>query len=425
MSAIEGPNYLTQGLVLDYDMNNIRSYRGPPISNIANAISVNGTGTSTGYVSTSTVQDELVPGVGFVTTYTNNIQNNYTVYSPNSNQCCPSLHAWGGINVSPSTLYTYAIVFKCTSGYTNGNYMYRYEYASNGGAYVTEGGVYSDARRVSLGDGWFYAWGTFTTNAATNYLGHCGTFYYRYSTIFDNLSIAKVMIVQGDYSGMHPMYWPNSATSRTTAQVLADVSGLNNPITSNSLTYASDGTFSYNGSSNYITYTPNSAFNLGCLSIWYYNNNAIPNNDTPIGGPSTYQTMVMFNGSYPLGVNLGAWTSSMTNEAIHIWTGTSASVYAATYNRDYVAVGWHNTVFNFNGTTYDIWTDGVKTTTYFMSGGGWSSAPLQNITSMQIGYSSPGYYFNGKMPVIQAYNAQLTDAQVLQNWTVGRVRFGI
>jgi hypothetical protein len=211
-----------------------------------------------------------------------------------------------------------------------------------------------------------------------------------------------------------------TVSSRSNTGVLADLSN-NCSITANSLTYdTTNGTFSFNGSSNYLSITPSSSFNMYCLDIWYYNNNAIPNNDTTIGGPSTYQTMVQFNAAYPTGVNLGAWTGSMTNEAIQIWTGT-ASVYTATYNRDYVASGWHNTVFNWNGTTYDIWTDGVKTTSYTMAGG----ATLQNISSLQVGYSSPGYYFNGKIPAVKCYNTQLTDSQVLQNFTAQRGRYGI
>jgi hypothetical protein len=207
--------------------------------------------------------------------------------------------------------------------------------------------------------------------------------------------------------------------SRSSTQSVLDIMG-RNTVTVSSLTYASDGSFSFNGSNNYITATPQSSFNMYCLDIWYYNNNAIPNNETAIGGPSTYQTMVMFNNAYPCGINLGGWTSGMTNEAIQIWTGNS-SVYAGTYNRDYVASGWHNTVFNWNGSQYDIWTDGVKTTTYTMSGG----ATLQNITSLQIGYSSPGYYFNGKIASMKCYSSQLTNEQVLQNFNAQRGRYGI
>ena len=157
-----------------------------------------------------------------------------------------------------------------------------------------------------------------------------------------------------------------------------------------------------------------------CLDVWLYNNNAVPNNDTTIGGPSTYQTLIQFNGAYPTGINLGAWTGSMTNEAVQIWTGT-ASTYTATYNQTAVPVGWHNWVFNWNGSNYDIWIDGAKTTTYNMSGG----ATLQSLSNLQIGYSSPGYYFNGKIPIVKVYDRQLSDIEVLRNFNAIRKRFNV
>lgn len=256
---------------------------------------------------------------------------------------------------------------------------------------------------------WQKVYMTFTPSYGT-----CISYWFTNTATPYSWDLSEIMFT----TGSTPTEYTES--TRSTTGVLTDLMNRSS-ITANSLTYGVDGNFSFNGISNYITATPNSAFDLYCLNIWYYNNNAIPNNDTAIGGPSAgYQTMVQFNNAYPCGVNLGAWTGSMTNEAIQIWTGT-ASVYAGTYNRDYVAAGWHNTVFNWNGSQYDIWTDGVKTTTYTMTGG----ATLQNITSLQIGYSTPGYYFNGRIPSVKCHNVQLTDAEVLQGFNLHRSRYGI
>lgn len=262
-----------------------------------------------------------------------------------------------------------------------------------------------------LGSTWQKCSYTFTTSQS-------GTTYFYWFDINtparSSWDISEIMFYQGTGSSE---YVASNAT-RSNTQALLDLTG-RNTITANSLTYASDGTFTFNGTSNYIS-TTISSFNMYCLNIWLYNNNAVPNNDTSIGGPSTYQTLVQFNNAYPTGINLGTWTSGMTNEAVQIWTGTSGS-YTATYNQTAVPVGWHNFVFNWNGSNYDIWIDGVKTTTYTMNGG----ATLQTITSLQIGYSSPGYYFNGKIPIVKCYGVQLSDDQILQNFNALRGRYGL
>ena len=93
-----------------------------------------------------------------------------------------------------------------------------------------------------------------------------------------------------------------------------------------------------------------------------------------------------------------------------------------TYNQVAAAVGWHHVVFNWNGTTYDIWLDGVKTTTFATSG----HAKLANITSLRIGGDvSSGYYFNGKLSSVKCYGTQLTDASVIQHFNALRGRYGI
>ena len=156
--------------------------------------------------------------------------------------------------------------------------------------------------------------------------------------------------------------------------------------------------------------------------MWLYNNNAVPNNETAIGGPSTYQQPVTFNNSY-YGISLGGWTSGATNEAVQIYTYDAVAGYKMTYNRDAVPVGWHNWTFNWNGTTYDIWVDGIKTTTYAHSQG---NAGITGITTLIIGGSlSQPYYFNGQIASVKCYSGNLTDTQVLQNFNALRGRYGI
>lgn len=226
--------------------------------------------------------------------------------------------------------------------------------------------------------------------------------------------ISEIMV----YQGALPSEYITS--SRSTSQTLYDLSK-KGTIVANSLTYDYDNNrnFIFNGTSNYYTYTPNTPFDLYCLDFWMYNNNQVPNWDSAIGGPTSYQSPINFNSVATYGINLGGWTSAATNEAFHIWSATAGGLM--TYNRDSASIGWHNVVFNWNGTTYDIWLDGVKTTTYAHSSG---HAKLANITSLRIGADvTSGYYFNGQIPVVKCYNRQLSDDEVIKNFNSLKNRF--
>lgn len=189
----------------------------------------------------------------------------------------------------------------------------------------------------------------------------------------------------------------------------------------NSPTYGTDsgGSFSFDAINDHVnigsfTFTPY------CLDFWLYNNNVVPDNDGAIGGPSTYQTLISY--TYPSGVNLGGWTGSATNEALHIWS-TDVST-KLTYTRTQVGIGIHNWVFNWNGSNYDIWVDGNKQTVYPSDGG---HAVLQTFTSsINLAFGdTTNYYFHGKIYNFKLYTALLSDADVRQNFNAMRNRYRI
>lgn len=410
MSLVHSPSIVTNGLVFYYDQSNIKSYKGPTVQNLANNIGISGTGTATGYSSVGTTEVVNVPQVGQITSYRNTIQNNYTVYTPNSGNCCPSLHNWGNITVTPSTLYTYLILYKCDSGYTSSNYMYRYEFVSNGGTYVTEGGVHSEANRVHLGSNWYYAWGTFTTQATTTWLGHCGTFYYRYSNVPDNLSVAKVAIIPGNYSGMHPKFWPNTATTRSNTQAILDLTG-NNTITANSLTYASDGSFSFNGAGDLLECTNSNILNS-------------------IGGTSnvTVESWVNLSGygssGYGVITHKGTpWTWLMENPGntmrIRFTLSTSGDVSCAD-SSTHALNTWYHFVGTYDGINMKFYRNGVLTNS--VAGSGTLGV---NTVLMKIGNYGSAYYSQGQIPIVRIYNKTLSAAEVSQNFNAIRRKYGI
>ena len=238
-----------------------------------------GTGIGTGYSSVGGSEVVYIPGLGTRTVSYNLIQNNYTSFSPNSGNCCPCLMQYGdSITVLPNTLYTYAIVYKCDTGYTHPNFMYHYEY--NGGTYVTEYGVFNSSNRTDLGNGWWWAWNTFTTAATTNRLLNVSAFYYQYSNTVDKLSVASALLTPGNYTGLHPKYWPAMNTTRSNTTSLTDLTG-KNTITANSLTYSASGAVSFGGSDYATVGAIAGSFSSFTVCIWF-NSSSVSNYRNPI-----------------------------------------------------------------------------------------------------------------------------------------------
>jgi YHS domain-containing protein len=222
---------------------------------------------------------------------------------------------------------------------------------------------------------------------------------------------------------VNPSYFYTSGTRGTTFATgggWADMSGnsnhgelINNPTFNSS----NLGSLVFDAIDDYIS-IPSFTFTPYCLDFWLYNNNLVPNNDSAIGGPSTYQTLIHYPGGM---ISLGGWTSAATNEALHIWSFTGGS--RLTYTRTAVPVGNHHWVFNWNGTHYDIWVDGQKQTVYASTNG---HALLGSLTNtIRLGYDGNTYYFHGKIYSFKMYGSQRTDTQVLQNYNATKYRFGL
>ena len=378
------------------DSNNRKSYTGPPIQNKTGGISFAGVGTGTGYVCTSVTEVIDIPQLGPTTVYTSNIQNNYGT----SGNCCPSLFQYGGYAVTGSTLYTYGIVYRSQSGYTHPNFMYRYEY--NGGTYVTESGVHDTSKRIHLGNGWWWAWNTFTTQPSTNLINSSGLWYYQYSSFSDKISVAKIFVTQGDYTGLHPKYWPNMNVTRSNTQALVDLTG-NNTITASSLTYASDGTFSFNGSSNYIDCGNATALQQSAaitMSAWVY-----PTSWSGLGNIMAKNG----NSGYRFRLDSGAGA---------LWwyvSGNSIQGGNCPLNT------WSHCVVTGDSSGLKAYVNGVlvaSNATAFTP-----SAPASG--NLNIGTLGGAEYFQGKIASGFIYNRALTAAEVQQNFNAQRGRYGL
>jgi hypothetical protein len=222
-------------LLVAYDFSNPKSLVGPAITNLSYVISL-ATGSGANYAFTSGTETVYIPQLGSMACQFMYIENNF----PTSGQCCWAPFSYGSsMTVLPNTLYTYSIVYKCDSGYSHPNFLYHYEF--NGSTYVVESGTFSTTNRIHLGGGWYWAWSTFTTQATTNLINSHQSFYYQYPVGRpDRFYVAKVLLCQGDFTALHPRYWPDLGATRATTAAFKDLTG-NTSATAVALTYSSDG----------------------------------------------------------------------------------------------------------------------------------------------------------------------------------------
>jgi hypothetical protein len=282
--------------------------------------------------------------------------------------------------------------------------MYRYEYASNG-AYAGEAGVHSTSNRTSLGDGWWFAWGQFTTSATTATL-NTFLFHYEYGTQ-NRVYVYRAALYQGTYI-IPPEHMLNIGQVRGTTVATgggwADLSGIgSNGELINGTTYSSSNGkgISFDGVNDYVDVTQN----LGVLSEYtfcHWSRRDVEGR-MPIGwrgGPTFYQ----YGDNSWFYTHGGVQGEYYYPKSVSIPTGTWG-FYCITYDGTAVRI-YRNSVLEGSQATSGTadWTNGVRIG--FWSGGG-------------------GYYYQGAIANVSMYNRALTAAQVQQNFNALRGRYGI
>jgi len=402
----------TNGLVFAYDADdNFNSYKGQPGTNITTGVNRSYSGYyrenfSNGYFFETNGYTEIanIPALGPTVVQSVNIHNKYCGYGCEGNfNCCPNLFSYTGGWNSPiwsgNTVYTYQIIYKCNSGYTNANYMYHYEYNSGGG-YLTEYGVHTTALEESLGDGWFHAWNTFTTQP-TAALGYTGLWYYQYN-VSDKVSIAAVSIVPGS-TIRPPREFITSGTTRTNTQALLDISGRGSTLTLANMTYDNNAQFLFDGTDDYISV-----------------NNNIPHGTDEF----SYFAIVKLNGKPSLGTIFenGSWTSCILiryqTNGIAIY---SMGSYWGFFSFDPPLNTWYHLGFIRRGNTLFFYVNGVQ------SGSIGFTANIIPSSNLYVGMSQHafGQCFNGSIPVASIYTRALSDGEILDHYNHYKTRFGL
>lgn len=402
MGFSQGPKINNNGLVFGYDADDksCRYYKGMPATNLIPYISPNhGTINDTYFKTSSGTEEVNIPEIGLTTVYYCNIFNDYIGGSGN---CCPSPFSYGSITANPNTQYTYQIIFRTSTGYYSGNYMYHYQF--NGGTMITQYGLLSGSRITDLGDGWKHGWGTFTTESATNTF-HLALFHYEYGT-YNKIQVAKVMLTQGNIT-LPPRQFIPVNTTRSSTSSLIDLKR-SVAIDLSNVSFDSNAHPIFDGTNDYI-------------SIPTYPAIEIVDNITV---EAVYMRLTTDPVIDVIAQKYGdGWKFlHSTSGQIGFCGRNGDGTYYVNYTPDSISNNvYHHIVGIKTGLFWKIYVDGIlkNTTTANSIGSLVTSNPLE------IGREGNAYYPNMKLPIFKIYNKALTDSEILENFNAYKYRFNM
>ena len=411
MPSHSGPNTNEEGLVFSFDVNDYNSFKGQPGINL-------GSGPNFGYSGSGLSEYENgklirwksytekvhIPTLGVKDVKTIEWYNIYSGYGTDGNYtCCPTIFTyspsgWNSTILEPSTEYMYQIIYKSASGYTNANYMYHYERSADD-SQGTEFGVHSTGRRTHLGDGWYHAWGSFTTQSYT-VKGYFGCWHYEYNTK-NKVSLAAVSLIKGN-SVRPPAQFIDEGVTLSNTEALLDLTG-NSTIDISNATFDSNAQMTFDGTDDSVLVgtVGNYSNNMTVEAVFKTSSSATWKN---ILCGSTGDIIFTVNGAK---LNFG---SQGSNPIPH-------SNYSTTDVND---GQWHHGVATYNGSQVKIYVDGVLESTNLRSGN-------QTPSSLRVGSNNAGSseFFNGDIPLVKLYNRALTASEIQANYNAIKGRFNI
>tara|TARA_R100000541_G_scaffold15083_1_gene24508 strand:+ start:838 stop:2148 length:1311 start_codon:yes stop_codon:yes gene_type:complete len=433
-----GPKLKNDGLVFGYDtgydangesLSRHRHYKGPSYFNILETHSNSQSSTTTNFSFVYGEEEVKIPKIGkVVSKYCDYNNNRYAADgSVNSGtSCCPNLFYYhsGHIDAETDTNYTYSIVYKHSLNYTHPNFMYRYEYNSSG-VYIKEGGLHStsDTRRTHLGNGWYHAWGSFTTTSTTARI-YAYSFLYNYGLQTDRFYVAKIALVKNQTGQTHFIIPPHQLLAPGSSAISSTGSLIDlkktRDIDVSSVSFDSDGQPELDGTNDDIdlgsdvTFKPNGGDWTVESIVKYdvvpdsYNNSTAPGNFIGADG-------ISFNSWYwsVLSKKLALW-----NISPGVWKYGSTTLVA---DKFYHAV----LVCEPGGTTYKMYLNGVEeggTHSGFAFNASYSGLKVRYFGRGNVGNTR---LVNGKIPVTKIYETALTATEIKSNFNAYKNRFDL
>ena len=391
MSLSHSPKIVTDGLVFAYDMaNEKKSWKGAPVTNQFTLP----TGDTNGFG----VEND---------TFTRIRSGNYGGYriKPNDyvwkfnfsgSNACP-YHGWD-IPTTAGTVVTFSFdyyVDMSTTGYPSTNHLANMENAGSG----TSGSI-GDPTPSIIGV-WKRAYFSSTATATGNsrcllYPGGCLT-----RLADSGFILYKNPQVEFNAPGSIPT--PFVAGTRSNTQAIVDLTG-NTTITASSLTYNSDGSFSFNGSSDSLYITNSlSAFTNLTISTWFY--------------------LTTANGTQDIIVDRNVSLRFQLNNnklSIHFGNGSSWVFTTDIGSTTLSANKWYNAVWTYNQNESVLYLNGNVENSYTHANGG--NTGTGGIYIGQYAGGS-GYNFPGKINAVSIYNRALSASEVRQNFDAVKERY--
>ena len=199
-----------------------------------------------------------------------------------------------------------------------------------------------------------------------------------------------------------------TTVSRLNTQAIVDLTG-NNTITANSLTYNSDGSFNFNGSSSLITAAPTYNLSSGVSMEMVFKSLDIQSRGQ---GYMTFSPAPAYINFYSPGDSTLRWETW-----VNAGTGLGGAFFSPanlSNNTWYHAVGTY-----YNGVSV-LYINGVLVNTATYVATNYSSS-----YSAQLRIGEYAGYLNGSITLSKLYNRALSAAEVKQNFNAHRGRYGI
>jgi hypothetical protein len=372
MSLSHSSSVVTNGLVFYYDMNNIRkSWKGAPTTNlITNGDFSNG---SVSPWSAYNVAPSVISGVTPLP---------YPSYS--------SKYVMQFVSTSGTSGASLNVTGLCTVGQA---YTFSF-YGRLAHGPATTGATNAWTSSVTLTNVWRRFTFTFTYDVAKTTL-----YFYNLATGY-TCQFTEFQLEQRAFAT------PFVSVGRSTTQAILDLTN-NNTITATSLTYVSDNTFSFNGTGDSISINRTLTTPITICGFVKYTDQA--------------KTANTFLNSYPhtvLGISLNR--SGGGQLFVYIGNGTTwIGTPSITSSVNMTVNVWYHLAFVSNGTSSDLYLNGVNVGTVGHAPSGWGNYFAQGMIVQT------GEYHKGSIATTQIYNRALSVGEIQQNFNAMRGRYGI
>jgi hypothetical protein len=193
--------------------------------------------------------------------------------------------------------------------------------------------------------------------------------------------------------------------TRSSTQAIVDLTG-KNTLTANSLTYNSDGTFSFNGSTNYMETA----------------NNIITGNN-----PFTFECFYTISASSPAGELFGNYGSGYTSSN-YIWISGIYGLFigGSVYFPSTLGVGtYHMACSRDTAGNCVLYKNGVQVTTGVLTGSIAAGPNFRIGMDTTSAGGTGGEQLTGKIYSQKVYNRVLTAAEIAQNFNAHRGLYGL